>query len=197
MPSTKYPDPEVGQKFGRLTVTDIYRVPVKSHFERRVDMICECGESVHGLRVGRLYATQSTTAIAQCKQCAFKIGNISKRVLSDSIAKGMALNNYRFHARKRNLTWDISNETFFGVVEQPCVYCGQQGGNCYNPPKDKPWQQPYKYTGLDRIDSNTGYVVENIQPCCILCNRSKTDMSEDSFFEWIKRIIDKCPERFT
>jgi len=42
--------------------------------------------------------------------------------------------------------------------------------------------------GIDRINSNIGYIEGNVVPCCKHCNRAKNTMSDSEFREWIKKI---------
>ena len=59
-----------------------------------------------------------------------------------------------------------------------------------------PWSEQFRYTGLDRINSELGYTVENIQPCCKWCNMAKSDRSEKDFIEWVALIIDNWGKVF-
>jgi hypothetical protein len=47
------------------------------------------------------------------------------------------------------------------------------------------------HNGIDRINSNFGYIKNNIIPCCINCNYGKSDLSFDDFMIWIDRIKNK------
>jgi len=42
---------------------------------------------------------------------------------------------------------------------------------------------------MDRIDSNKGYELSNVVPCCKICGRAKMDLPYEDFMEWINRII--------
>ena len=44
--------------------------------------------------------------------------------------------------------------------------------------------------GIDRINSNIGYVKENVVSCCKHCNTAKNTMNDSEFKEWIKRVYD-------
>lgn len=50
--------------------------------------------------------------------------------------------------------------------------------------------------GVDRVDSSRGYDKENIVPCCKICNRSKSDMSESDFIAWGLRLGDHLRAKF-
>lgn len=82
---------------------------------------------------------------------------------------------YKRSAEKRNFEWGITNEEFGSFWQLPCNYCGGD----------------IETIGLDRVDSSAGYTMDNIVPCCSVCNKMKLDLSEDVFFTHIKKIHEK------
>jgi 5-methylcytosine-specific restriction endonuclease McrA len=42
--------------------------------------------------------------------------------------------------------------------------------------------------GIDRIDSNKGYTMDNCVSCCWTCNRMKGNMTQQNFLEHISKI---------
>jgi hypothetical protein len=46
----------------------------------------------------------------------------------------------------------------------------------------------YIYNGIDRVDSNIGYTLENCVPCCEAVNRMKMDLSKEEFIELCREI---------
>lgn len=65
-------------------------------------------------------------------------------------------------AKTRKIDFDLTIEQYCSVVDQKqCVYCQNV-------------LPPTGY-GLDRIDSSKGYSIDNILPCCGICNRIKND----------------------
>ena len=42
--------------------------------------------------------------------------------------------------------------------------------------------------GIDRIDSNIGYIKENCVSCCWTCNKMKNNFSQKEFLEKINKI---------
>lgn len=68
----------------------------------------------------------------------------------------------------------INFEEYIVIVAKPCWYCGGD--------------LPSVGYGIDRIDSNQGYTIENCRPCCKVCNIMKSNMSEDEFYSHIKKI---------
>lgn len=102
---------------------------------------------------------------------------------------GTAFNNvigqYKKDARIKEVEFRLSKEEMLKIVGLPCVYCGAEPSNMSTTSTGA----TFKYNGVDRIDSNKGYVLENCSPCCRLCNWMKKDLSVSDFITHIKRII--------
>lgn len=83
-----------------------------------------------------------------------------------SIAKNLA--------RRRNKEWILSFEEYETIAVLPCHYCNnilgkvEAGG------------------GIDRIDNDRGYSVDNVVSCCGTCNKIKNDSLN---FEEAKKVI--------
>lgn len=42
--------------------------------------------------------------------------------------------------------------------------------------------------GIDRVDNNKGYTLNNCVPCCKTCNQAKHRLSQEYFIEWVEKI---------
>jgi hypothetical protein len=62
-------------------------------------------------------------------------------------------------ARRRGLEWSISRETLEILQKSSCFYCGGKVS--------------LVATGLDRVDNTKGYTMQNVVPCCKVCNMVK------------------------
>lgn len=88
-----------------------------------------------------------------------------------SITKAHPLYLYKYcysTAKSRGHDIDLTPEDSIAYREGRCAYCGVSGSN-----------------GIDRIDSERGYVTGNMQSCCKRCNIAKNDMAEP---EWLAHI---------
>ena len=103
----------------------------------------------------------------ECKSCS-------------SSAKENRYNMYKKNAKKRNLIFELSKEEFYELTSKPCYYCGDL----------------HNYNGIDRIDSNEGYVLDNCISCCEYCNKMKLDYSAEFWIQHIKKIIKFCGDRY-
>jgi len=50
-------------------------------------------------------------------------------------------------------------------------------------------QEPYLYNGLDRLDSNGGYVLGNVAGCCGEHNRIKSDLTYEDLFKHCLAVV--------
>lgn len=86
---------------------------------------------------------------------------------------------YKYSAKARNLTFELTTDTFRRLITSPCYYCGTI-------PKQKCGE--ILYNGIDRDDNSTGYTCRNTLTCCQVCNRAKSNMSSNDFWDWMKSL---------
>lgn len=96
---------------------------------------------------------------------------------------------YKANAQKRKRDFLLTFEELNSLITGNCFYCGSE------PVEVKRWmrrmhkgQPPIKLNGIDRIDSNKEYSVENCVPCCAMCNYMKNVFSTDEFLQQIAKI---------
>jgi hypothetical protein len=64
-------------------------------------------------------------------------------------------------ALKDGLEWNLDRDTYENLIKQECYSCQfliESGGR-----------------GLDRIDNSKGYSIDNVLPCCYVCNCARND----------------------
>lgn len=93
--------------------------------------------------------------------------------------------------RVMKMPFTISLDEFKRLTSSPCHYCGDQprrlSSHGMGRTQSSSWGN-YYFNGIDRIDSDEGYLPENCVPCCWTCNRAKKDMSHHEFVEWLRRV---------
>lgn len=82
---------------------------------------------------------------------------------------------YEYSAKRKNRIFNLTMEQFNAITSNVCFYCGLFTKN-------------KNFTGIDRIDSNIGYLIENCVPCCSDCNEMKNDRTIEEFLNHIKDI---------
>lgn len=81
------------------------------------------------------------------------------------------LNQYRYKAHKREISFSLTLPEFETLTETACTFCGETPSG-----------------GVDRKDSRLGYYFQNSQPCCGFCNRLKSDLIQDRFLQQVQKI---------
>lgn len=82
---------------------------------------------------------------------------------------------YKKKAKERTISWNLSFEQFLIFWQKPCNYCSQT----------------IKTIGLDRINNERGYEINNIVPCCKTCNYAKRALKEKEFIEMCNRVSER------
>jgi len=99
---------------------------------------------------------------------------------------------YKKHAVRRGLSFELSYETFKSLIGLDCYYCKTPPSQVYqlkHPGTDKIRSGvPVFYNGIDRVDSKKGYTINNVVPCCKICNRAKSDLTLSDFKKWITKL---------
>lgn len=84
------------------------------------------------------------------------------------------LASYRRGATKRNIEWFLTEEDFLNLWNKNCFYCGDV----------------IKTIGIDRKNNNEGYKIDNVVPCCSICNKLKLALPYEDFIKKIKQIYE-------
>ena len=92
------------------------------------------------------------------------------------------LNAVKFASEKRGIEWQLSDDDAKEMMTSPCVYCGHL-------------DLEVRVNGIDRLDSNVCYTIENCRPCCKDCNYMKGTYDPATFIERCKKI-GACNEIF-
>ncbi len=75
--------------------------------------------------------------------------------------RGAARYSYvKSHSIRKGRVWKLNKREYHEIISQPCYYCKL--------PNDVE-----AGVGLDRLDNNKGYVIGNVESCCILCNYAR------------------------
>ena len=114
------------------------------------------------------------------KNSSQKDGYTNECKICCSSAKENRYNIYKKNATRRNIDFGLSKEEFYKITSEPCHYCGNIE----------------KYNGIDRIDSNQGYILNNCVPCCEYCNKMKLDYSTKFWIEHMKKIVNFYGDKY-
>lgn len=116
-----------------------------------------------------------------CIKCAvkeslkYRHNNPQKSREYDRSIKGL-YNTCKHGATRRDYIFNLAVDEFAGIISQPCYYCGELQES---------------FNGVDRLNNDKGYTLNNCVPCCRICNLMKHTATENQFIDKCKQIIDK------
>lgn len=112
------------------------------------------------------------------------------RLLPGESAKNQLMLIYKRGAKKRNFSFELTKDQFLSLTSGNCHYCGSSPQLIINPAKYRgKGNGAYVYNGIDRKDSNVGYVFENCVTACRACNYAKGRLTYNEFIEWLNNLI--------
>lgn len=126
-----------------------------------------------------------------CKECYAKHRVAKDAILKEKYLAGELKNPYdpekqairrktfgfrtceiRKSARERKLECSLTEDDFRSFWKKPCSYCGDE----------------IETIGLDRINSDIGYVASNVRSACFQCNVSKFELSVSDFKSLVVKL---------
>jgi len=182
---------EIGNHYGRWTV--IKQANSRNHSAMWL-CHCDCGTErvIKGssLRSGH---TKSCGCVHRVLCDHSEVKSRERRSLSPcQAAINRLFTQYRSGARRKGRVFALSLSEFESLTSSACHYCGASPQNVFHGWKGK---GTYKYNGIDRVDSDDGYVVANCVPCCTMCNMAKAATPAGEFRNWVAQVCEHmfCP----
>ena len=169
-----------GQRFTRLTAIS-YSHSNKYHMSYWLCR-CDCGNEVT-VRICEL--TRTDDRRRQSCGCLnrerIKAAMQLKRLPYETLRINALYAKYKSSAETRNLEFTLTKKQVLRLIDGFCIYCGESRTS--HMAKNGQSDTVFYYTGIDRIDNSKGYITGNVQSCCKICNRAKSDMDEGDFIE--------------
>lgn len=171
----------VGQKLGRLIV--IERVRDKNTKTTYYVCRCDCGV---------MKCIQYANLTPANKKATRSCGCLQKELLSKRTRKGLGhsvktsvWNYYRRNAVSRELEWKLTKEQFVELIMGACHYCGIVGRT----ETTQKYKDTLRHNGVDRLENDKGYTVENSVTACRVCNIAKNVLSAEAFVTWARQLV--------
>jgi len=173
----------IDKRFGRLIVLN--HAGVNKHGSNIWNCKCDCGN----------IKTVTTAHLnnGHVKSCG------CLKLNGACLPKGEATFNqhlvhYKQHAKRKKVKFELTKDEFKDLTSRNCFYCNE-------PPEYKDFFTTVRgkvyrknggayLNGIDRIDSDKGYTLDNCVPCCTKCNLAKRTMSYEEFRNWIFKVHD-------
>jgi hypothetical protein len=174
----------IGRTFGRLTVTAFIPRSERPQNGKSCSFWkckCTCGNE----KIVRVDALRSGKQVS----CGCYQKETVRRVLSytgDEKGRRLVFCSLQWSARSRGLLCELTFEQVGLLNKQNCFYCGM-------PPSSIAASRnkvglDYIYNGIDRLDNERGYIMDNVVACCSRCNHAKHTMLPGEFIALCHRV---------
>lgn len=178
----------VGRIFGKLAVLNRDMSKVGRGIGSYWVCKCECGKICSISRHSFNHGTKSCG-------CLQKEVAIDKAIPNAGSNKRSWLKKYKRRAKENKVDFALTDDQFYDICSRNCFYCDSRPtprSHGYVTKKDV---GQYFANGIDRIDPNKGYLLENCVPCCKVCNFMKTNKSMDFFISKILEIANNIRKK--
>lgn len=185
LPLTKDKRGRYGVKKGTQIYVDVFDLPPQS--QTKIKYKCdECGaiNEVHAYTIfSRSNSQYNKDGRTFCSNCANR--RMSGKNSGAYKHGSKRYPEYRYNAKKRGINFELTVEQFKEIIKQKCHYCGGYS-------KDRNVKS--RGNGIDRKDSNEGYIYENCVTCCATCNFVKNKMGYRDFIKYIRDIYNNTKD---
>lgn len=144
---------------------------------------CDCGNLTEV--VGSSLTSGNTTSCGCLDIKRRKNNRFGRRIGYGEGSFNYLYDVYKRSANKRGHTFGLTKEQFKELTRGNCVYCGVEPKQIV---KVKTCIGSYIYNGIDRIDSNKGYILDNCVPCCRKCNNNKNGTTIDIMIKTLQLL---------
>lgn len=144
---------------------------------------CSCGTEKVVLKKSM---TRGKSKSCGCKQKELIAANRTvHRLPKGEASKKQLWHAYKRGAETRGLVFALTLDEFGVLTKDACTYCGVLPAAMNKIPTLNGY---YVYNGVDRVNSDIGYIISNCVPCCKRCNYAKRSATVEEFHEWITRL---------
>lgn len=175
------------QRFGKLIAVE------KKGKDRRGNAIwvckCDCGKEKEIIGCN-LTGGRSTSCGCKSADTKTRLGTHptpKNKLSSGESVKNSIYRQYKYSAKARKLEFKLTMKECERLFKSNCYYCNANPSNI----KDcsiNSTNGTYTYNGIDRVNNDLGYALNNVVSCCIMCNRMKRTYSKSDFLQHIKYI---------
>lgn len=171
-----------GKRFGRLVAVE--PLGLVRGCGRLWGCVCDCGRKL-GVFDRNLLRGHVISCGCRSAEIMAAAGGANKLQHGEA-AQNDLFTSYKRSARKRNLAWELSKDTFLHITSRDCCYCGRPPATFRR--VNATVFGGYTHNGIDRVDNSLGYTVANSAPCRWDCNRAKGALIQADFLKWIDRL---------
>lgn len=151
--------------------------------------LCRCGK-VKSIRTDKV--KNNLVRSCGCYSAELAAARLRNKPGRNSLPVGvsgcnMLFAEYKRSAKRKSLVFELDREYFQKVTSSACHYCGK-------PPSKMVCQRgslhlAYMCNGIDRVNSEVGYIVSNCVAACSDCNFAKRQMTSEQYLDHCKSVV--------
>lgn len=177
----------VGRTFNRLTVINV--LPPDNSANIRTKYICNCSCGKTDIIVEGSKLRNNHTKSCGCLRLGVEPHN--KKPYGQA-AMNKLINSYYSNAKRKNIIITLTKEQIKKYLHGNCYYCGTEPKKMFS---HKKCFGGFLYNGIDRLNNNMGYTIENTVTCCSSCNYFKNRLDYNDFINIICKIYNNLIDK--
>jgi hypothetical protein len=168
----------IGMRFHNFVIVDSEIAITSKIGKRYTAWKCECD-------CGVIFTIRTKEIKKGRKSC----GCLTRLARYRKLPPDIAMINFKYRhyitsAKKRNLSWELDKKQFTNLIFGNCTYCGVEPSLIV-----KRLNETISINGVDRVNNEIGYSIDNVVSCCKICNYAKSNLTYNEFKTWIIRLI--------
>jgi 5-methylcytosine-specific restriction endonuclease McrA len=162
---------------------------------RSAETLEKCRQSATGRKQSeesRLRQSIAATGVAKAPKAAEKSVLARRHTDREQVAANAFCRSYYTNASTKDRDLELTDDDMHYLITRPCYYCGiepntkkeiKSRGKIVELPPDV-----FYFHGIDRVDSNVGYIATNVVTACYDCNMAKSARTAPDFVRWALRV---------
>lgn len=186
---------KLNKKFGKLTIKRFSHYQVRPSRGRQAYWVCKCDCGTENVLATFGNLNNGNVSSCGCLHDA-RLSRLHKSNIKPDAPFKAVFNCYKQSAKRGGREFTLTEHQFRKITQQNCQYCGcEPSFRKDRNGKHKYLGKPYIYNGIDRINNQQGYVLENCAPCCRICNIAKACMTVQEFLDLCRKVVDHAARK--
>jgi hypothetical protein len=187
-------DDKTGKRYGDLVVLGLHDIKIVTNGKKKSlwKCVCDCGKELIVISGNLTSGNTTNCGCERIQRLQFYVDTILRLPEGES-AFNCILSKYEYGAKRRGLEFELPKEKFRELCIDNCFYCGTNPGNIE--PASGYRNGEFIYNGIDRVDNNKGYTIDNCVTCCKICNLMKHALTQEQFLEHVENIVKHLESR--
>jgi hypothetical protein len=185
-----------GHRFGMLIPILYVKTNTYGRVRYKWMCRCDCGNITYSTTSGLVKGEVVSCGCKKHKDCfsahkeILRNGRTKYQMFIDKLCR-----TYITQSTRRKLKFELTRMDIEELTQGNCVYCGSKPNtklvSSTTKKTGETFYYDFTYNGIDRINNLVGYIKINCVSCCITCNKMKSSMNINEFYEHISKIYHK------